>query len=109
MDIKKAKRLIELKRDDRRIVVTQFENEVSSCVIEAEKRQRCETCVADDKDCNEWLDYLRGQGYEVKEIDLADTEVQESLSRFMAERQIIEPIAPILGAPPEEDLEPEED
>lgn len=108
MDIKKAKRLIELRRDDRRIVVTQFENEVSSCVIEAEKRQRCETCAANDEACNAWLDHLKEQGYEVKEIDLADTEVQESLSRFMAERQIIEPIAPILGELPEE-LEPEED
>ena len=113
--MQKAKRIIELNKGNKSILVTVWEGgQVSNCITERDKgRSLCETCAADDAACNEWLDYLRNQDYEVKEIDLADTEVQESLSRFMAERARdliiptlgIEPMSSILGEVPEE-LEP---
>lgn len=88
MDITKAKKLVELTRGDRKILVTIYEGgQVSSC-IEDEAKKYCETCQADDELCQEWIEHLKEKGYEATEIEVGELELEESLPRFLEEREI---------------------
>ncbi len=88
MDISKAKKLVELTKGDRKILVTVYEGgQVSSC-IEAEAKKYCETCQADDETYQEWIEHLKSQGYQATEIELGELELEESLPKFLEEREI---------------------
>ena len=93
MDISKAKKLVELTKGDRKILVTVYEGgQVSSCVEDEAKKSYCETCQADDETCQAWLEHLKAQGYEATEIELGALELEESLPKFLAQREItVEP------------------
>lgn len=121
MDIIKAKKVVELTKDNRKILVTVYEGgQVSSC-IEDEAKKYCETCQADDELCQEWIEHLKSQGYQATEFELGELELEESLPKFLEERevtakpevaveseeQVITPedigkVEEILGAPEEE-------
>jgi hypothetical protein len=91
-----AKRVVELKKGDTRILVTVLEgNEVASCV-EEENKKYCETCQCDDETCQEWINHLESQGYQATEIELGELGLEESLPRFLEQR---EPVAAPAAAP----------
>jgi len=88
MDISKARRLVELEKEGRKVLLTLWEgNQLSSCVEEKEKKY-CETCQCDDDVCQEYIDHLKSQGYGATEIKLNELEGAESLPRFLQERGI---------------------
>ena len=80
MDITKAKKLVELTKGDRKILVTLYEGgQVSSC-IEAEAKKYCETC-------QQWINHLKEKGYEATEIELGELGVEVSLPKFIELRE----------------------
>ncbi|MBA7677925.1 hypothetical protein ES703_86192 [subsurface metagenome] len=88
MDISKAKKVVELEKDGRKILVTLYEGgQVSSCV-EEETKKYCETCQCDDETCQEWINHLKGKGYQATEIELAELGLEESLPKFLEEREV---------------------
>jgi hypothetical protein len=93
MDITKAKKIIELSKDNRSILLTLWESgEITSCVKEAEaKKQYCENCQGDESLCNEYAEYLKGKGYQATEVELAELGLEESLPKFLEERAKPEP------------------
>jgi len=87
MDISKARRLVEMEKEGRKILLTLWEgNLISSCVEEKEKKY-CETCHCDDGICQEYIDHLKSQGYGATEIELGELEAAESLPKFLEERR----------------------
>ena len=109
MDISKAKKVTELTKGDRKILITVYEGgQVSSC-IEAEAKKYCETCQADDETCQEWIEHLKSQGYEATEIEVGELEPEESLPKFLEDRRAAAaeaeppaiPQSPTSAAPPE--------
>ena len=87
MDITKAKKVVGLTKGDRKMMVTVYEGgQVSSCV-EAGARKYCETCQADDETCQEWIEHLKEKGYEATEIELGELELEESLPKFLEQRE----------------------
>ncbi|MBA7542902.1 hypothetical protein ES705_35227 [subsurface metagenome] len=87
VDLTKAKKLIELEKEGRKILVTLYEGgQVSSC-IEEETKRYCETCQCDDETCQEWVESLKAKGYEATEIELGELELEESLPKFLEERE----------------------
>jgi len=101
MDITKAKKVVELTKGDRKILVTIYEGgQVSSCVIEEPPptnilefppmatKQYCETCQADDETCQQWIEHLKEKGYEATEIELGELELEESLPKFLEQREV---------------------
>ena len=100
MDITKAKKVIELEKEGRKILITLYEGgQVSSCVTEEPPptsilefpppaaKQYCETCQCDDETCEEWINHLKEKGYQATEIELGELELEESLPKFLEERQ----------------------
>ena len=88
MDISKAKKVVELTKGDRKILVTVYEGgQVSSC-IEAEAKKYCETCQADDELCQQWIEHLKGKGYQATEIELGELGLEESLPKFLEQREV---------------------
>lgn len=92
MDISKARKFVELTKDNRKILVTLYEGgQISSC-IEEEARKYCETCQGDDELCQDYVEHLKSRGYEATEIEVGELELEESLPRFLEEREItVEP------------------
>jgi len=89
MDIAKAKKLVELTKGDRKILVTVYEGgQVSSCIEDEAKKKYCETCQADDETCQQWIEHLKTQGYQATEIELGELELGESLPKFLEEREV---------------------
>lgn len=87
MDISKARRLIELTKGDRKILVTLWESgQISNCVTDQEM-QSCESCQGDGQLCEEWVNYLKEQGYEASEVALGELPAEESLPKFIEERE----------------------
>jgi len=87
MDISKARRLVELEKEGRKILLTLWEgNLISSCVEDQEKKY-CETCQCDDEICQEYIDHLKAKGYGATEITLGEVPA-ESLPKFLEERVI---------------------
>ncbi|MBA7680425.1 hypothetical protein ES703_88741 [subsurface metagenome] len=109
MDISKAKRLIELEKGGRKVLVTIYEGgQVSSC-IEDEAKKYCETCQCDDELCQEWIEHLKSQGYQATEIELGELELEESLPKFLKQREItIKPEVVAVVEPSNVVVEPEE-
>ncbi|MBW2632274.1 MAG: hypothetical protein JRC90_11075, partial [Deltaproteobacteria bacterium] len=100
VDITKAKKAVELTKDNRKILVTIYEGgQVSSC-IEDEAKKYCETCQCDDELCQEWIDHLKSQGYDATEFELGELELEESLPKFLEQREVI--LKPEVVAEPEE-------
>ena len=94
IDISKARRLVELEKDGRKVLLTVWEgSQVSSCVEEQDEEGKyCETCHCDDDLCEEYIDHLKSQGYQATEFTLREPEPSESLPRFLQERQVrVEP------------------
>ena len=88
MDISKAKKLVELTKGDRKILVTVYEGgQVSSCIEDEAKKSYCETCQADDETCQQWIEHLKSQGYQATEIELGELELEESLPKFLLQRE----------------------
>jgi len=96
MDISKAKKLVELEKDGRKILVTLWEgNQISSCVTgENNKKQYCESCQGDDELCRDYVEHLKSQGYEATEVELEELEIEEGLPKFMEERKTTDKIEP---------------
>lgn len=90
MNISKAKRIIELSKpgSSRKILVTVWQDDKISSCVEEEASRFCETCDADDELCQEWLAHLEGKGYTASEIELDELEPEESLPRFVEEKQV---------------------
>ncbi len=102
MDITKtkAKKLVELTRGDRKILVTIYEGgQVSSC-IETEAKKYCETCQCDDELCQQWLEHLKEKGYEATEFELGELDLEESLPKFLEEREIPDEVQPVVEEAP---------
>ena len=95
MDISKAKKVVELEKDGRKILVTLYEGgQVSSCV-EEETKKYCETCQCDDAVCQEYINHLKAQGYGATEIELGELEAAESLPKFLEERKVTDKTEPV--------------
>lgn len=91
MDITTARKLVELTKGDRKVLLTVYDgNQVSSCVEEA-GRAACENCQADDAMCQEYVEHMKAQGYEVTEIELGELDIAESLPKFLRERAMQPP------------------
>jgi len=101
VDITKAKKVFELSKDNKKILVTLWEGDkISSCVTEEPPptsslefpppvaKQYCETCQCDDKTCQEWINHLKEKGYQTTEVKLGELELEESLPKFLEERVI---------------------
>lgn len=91
MDITKARKVVELSKEGKKILVTLWDDKISTCVVEDE-RQYCESCQGDEEICNDYINYLKEKGYEATEVALG-VEVEESLPRFLEEREVMEPEA----------------
>ena len=89
MDISKAKKVVELTKGDRKILVTVYEGgQVSSCIEDEAKKKYCETCQADDETCQQWIEHLKENGYQATEVELGELELEESLPKFLEQREI---------------------
>ena len=89
MDRSKAKKVVELTKGDRKILVTVYEGgQVSSCIEDEAKKKYCETCQADDETCQQWIKHLEENGYEATEVELGELELEESLPKFLERREI---------------------
>jgi len=100
MDISKAKKVVELTKENRKILVTFFEGNVVSSCVEEETKKSCETCQCDNDTCQEWIESLKGKGYEATEIELGELGIEESLPRFMAAREsVAKPEEPAAAEP----------
>jgi len=107
MDITKAKKLVELTKGDRKILVTIYEGgQVSSCIEDEAKKKYCETCQADDELCQQWIDHLKEKGYEAIEFELGELEIEESLPKFLEESEVT--VEPVVVVEPEMVPKPEE-
>ncbi|MBW2675275.1 MAG: hypothetical protein JRD89_17995 [Deltaproteobacteria bacterium] len=61
--MEKARKIFELSKEGKRIIVTLWEdNKLSSCITEAVGETSCETCQGDEQLCQEYIDYLKGKG-----------------------------------------------
>lgn len=96
MDISKARRLVELEKEGRKVLLTLYEgNLVSSCIEEQEKKF-CETCQCEDGVCQEYIEHMKAQGYQATEIELGELELEESLPRFLQQREIPIEVQPVV-------------
>jgi len=100
VDISKAKRVFELSKDNKKILVTLWEGDkISSCVTEEPAltsnfefpppvpKQYCETCQCDDETCQGWIAHLKEKGYQATEIELGELGLEESLPKFLEQRE----------------------
>ncbi len=89
MDISKAKKLIELEKGDLKILITLWEgDQISSCVTgEDNKKPYCESCQGGEELCQDYVEHLKSQGYEATEIELGELELEESLPKFLLQRE----------------------
>ena len=88
MDITKAKRVVELSKDNKKVLVTLYDGGLVSSCVEEETKKYCESCQCDDETCQEWIEHLKSQGYQATEIELGELEVEKSLPKFLEEREI---------------------
>ena len=106
MDITKAKRVVELSKDNRKILLTLWDGgKISSCVTEESpefpaKKQRCESCEGDEEVCNDYINHLKENGYQAVEVELGELEIEESLPKFLEEREI--KATPVVEVEPQE-------
>jgi len=109
MEISRAKKVVELTKDNRKILVTFFEGDLVSNCVEEETKKSCETCQCDNATCQEWIESLKGKGYEATEVELGELGIEESLPRFMAEREsAAETEEPEAAPAAEPEVKPEE-
>jgi len=88
MDITKARKLVKLTKEDREILVTLWDGDkISSCMIEEDRKQTCETCQGDEECCRSWIEHLKEKGYRATEIELGEIGLEESLPRFLEEKE----------------------
>jgi len=73
--------------------------QVSSC-IEDESKRYCETCQADDELCQEWIEHLKEKGYEATEIELGELTLEESLPKFLEQKEIPLEAQPVVQESP---------
>lgn len=110
MDITKAKKAFELEKEGKKILITLWEGDKISSCVQQEETQRCETCQGDEKLCSDFIDYLKEKGYEATEVALGELEVEESLPRFLEEREItVKPSVVVEPEPLEEAIEEKSD
>lgn len=90
----KALKVVELTKDDKKVIVTLWDsNLISSCVEEVETQQ-CDSCQGDEKACSDFVDYLKEKGYGAKEVALGELGDEESLPKFLEEKKAeVEPVA----------------
>jgi len=88
MDITKAKKVIELSRDNKKILITLWDGDKISSCIEEEQKQQCQFCQGDEALCNDYINHLKEQGYEATEVELGELEAEESLPKFLEEKEI---------------------
>ena len=86
MDITKARKVYELTKEGKKVLVTLWDGDkISSCVV-ADEKQYCESCQGDEAVCSEFIEYLKEKGYEATEVPVAELEVEESLPKFLEQR-----------------------
>ena len=108
MDITRAKKVVVLSKDNRKILITLYEGgQVSSCVTEEPPptsrlefpppaaKQYCEACQCDDETCQEYIEHLKEKGYQATEVELAELGLEESLPKFLEERKVADKIEPV--------------
>ena len=84
MDITKARKLVKLSKEDKEILVTLWDGDkISTCMIEEDKKQTCETCQGDEECCQSWINHLKEKGYRATEIELGEIGLEESLPKFL--------------------------
>ena len=123
MDISKAKKVVELSKGNKKILVTLWEGDkISSCITEEPPltsslefpspaaKQYCETCQCDDETCQEWIEHLKSRGYQATEIELGEPELEEGLPKFLEQREVaVKPEVAIAVQPGNVVVEPEEE
>jgi len=100
MDISKARKVVELTKDKTKILITIYEGgQVSSC-IEDEAKKYCETCQCDEGLCQEYIEDMKTRGYQATEVELGELELEESLPKFLQEREVrVKPPATVETVP----------
>ena len=103
----KPKRHVELTKDNRKVIVSLLDGDlITSCITDPEMLQKssCEVCKGDDKLCQDYIDFLHGQGYDVQEVSDEDLENPEvSLPKFIEGRAIAVPEVAVEGDTGNED------
>ena len=97
MDISKARRLVELEKDGRKILLTLWDGNLISSCVEDQEEKYCETCQCDDEICEEYIDHLKAKGYGATEIKLGEL-AAESLPSFIQEREVADKAEPVVEA-----------
>ena len=97
----KVKKVVELIKDDSKILITVLEgDQVASCV-EEETKKYCEACQCDEGMCDEWIEHLKSKGYQATEVRLGEMDGGESLPRFLEDRRAAAAAGVDLPAPQE--------
>ena len=92
MDITKAKKLVELEKDGRKVLLTLWEGDQISTCVEDQQKKYCESCQGDEGLCLEYIEDMKARGYQATEVELGELELEESLPKFLQEREItVEP------------------
>jgi hypothetical protein len=94
MEIPKAKKVVELTKDNRKILVTVLEGDKVASCVEEDRKKFCESCQCNEALCNEWIESLKAKGYQATEVEIGELNVEESLPRFLEERTRVEPELP---------------
>lgn len=103
MDITKAKKIVELYKDNRRILVALWEGDKISSCVEEESQQRCESCEGNEELCNDYINHLKEQGYQETELQIGELGAEESLPKFLEERESKVKATPVVEPVPEEE------
>lgn len=88
IEINEAKKIVELRKDDRKILVTVYESGQVSCCTEERNESFCEKCQCDDETCKQWIENMKEKGYQATEIELGGLK-DDSLHSFIASRAIM--------------------
>lgn len=107
MDISMARRLVELEKEGRKVLVALWEGDtITACATAEEAKQACEICQGDDELCNSYIEYLKGKGYQATEIELGE-KVEEGLPGFLQERELISQASSVIEVDTSAPIEPE--
>lgn len=87
MDIRKARKFVELERDGRRVLLTLWDSDQISTCIEDQEKKYCESCQGDEALCLEYIEDMKARGYQAREVELSQLDLEESLPKFLQERQ----------------------
>lgn len=106
MDITKAKKVVELEKEGKKVLVALWEGDkITSCVTD-QVRQSCEACDGNEEVVQEYINHLKEQGYRATELVLPMVEAEESLPKFVQERGIKVKVTAVIEEAAEEKVTP---